>query len=842
MTKQRSTKQALVASLLVLTLCISMLIGSTFAWFTDEVVSTGNKIQAGTLKIDLEVLEKQTDGTTKWVSIKDSQAPLFNYDKWEPGFTNVTLLRVTNLGNLALKWQAQFRSEVALTPLADVIDVYVCPSETELALPADRDLSGYRNVGTLRSFVNTISSTTYGSLVNQGDVAYLGLALKMQESAGNAYQGMDLGGAFDIVIYATQLTSEEDSFGPDYDKNAFWKDAATSVPAADASGIITIKTAGELAAFAADVNAGNSYVGKTIKLGAHIDLNNLAWTPIGTGTANFNGTFDGNGYTIYNLRANGTEGVGLFGFAGNAASIHDVRIVNATVTGNHWVGAVLGYGYLSQNSLAGCTVENAIISCYPVLKDGKYDDGNQAGVIAGMAINGNIYKNTAKNSTVYAYRDLGGIVGCAQAENNDVAVYGNKVENVTLVLLSVDGAYVDNKDNSNYGDFVGRISGGKKVTIYDNAGTCSVQLVDRWDGEADTTWYNDTETKFGLSTPEQLAGLAKLVDGGNTFEGKTIVLEADIDLAGKLFDPIGSYRNDMEFKGTFDGQGNTIYNLSQNTWELNNGYYYGDLGLGLFGAVRDATIKNLNIDRAEISGESALVGIVAATAYGDCTFENITVSNSNGADYQYYAGGIVGWASGNHKYINCDVDESTVIAGQWGDFNNANGGIIGGIGASGTYYLKDCDVACQIDVHNDVVSAYHWYSYRRSGMLIGDSNATVDDNAVTTAAAPNLTCENVTVTYGEWANYTYCQFNAMGYPFVRVQAGVSCDAYSNIRYGHPVDANGNTVVDDNHVHNDGEKHNELIVFDQLYGGDTGDRYCTYGAKTHDGVTVIYNNK
>ena len=360
-----------------------------------------------------------------------------------------------------------------------------------------------------------------------------------------------------------------------------------------------------------------------------------------------------------------------------------------------------------------------------------------------------------------------------------------------------------------------------------------------WSGLADTTWYNKNEDVFTLVAAEQVAGLAELVDAGETFEGKTVRLGFDIDLAGKVFEPIGSYRNDKAFKGTLDGQGHTISNLSQNTWALNNGYYYGDLGLGLFGLVEDATIKNLTMDGADISGESALVGIVAATAYGDMVFENITVKNSQGADYQYYAGGIVGWASGDHKYINCDVDETTVIGGQWGDFNNANGGIIGGISSSGTFYLKDCDVACQIDVPNDVVSAYQWYSYRRSGMLIGDSNATVDDNAVTTAAAPNLTCENVTVTYGEWANYTYCEFAGTGYPFVRVQGGISVDAYSNVRYGHPTDANGNTVVDDNHVHNAGEKHHELIAFDQLYGGDTGDRYCTYGAATHPGVAVIY---
>ena len=127
-------------------------------------------------------------------------------------------------------------------------------------------------------------------------------------------------------------------------------------------------------------------------------------------------------------------------------------------------------------------------------------------------------------------------------------------------------------------------------------------------------------------------------------------------------------------------------------------------------------------------------------------------------------------------------------------------------------------------------------------MLIGYTSHTETDDAVTNATAPNLTCENVTVIYGEWANYHYCEFAGTGYPYVRCEAGISVDAYSNVRYGHPTDADGNTVVDDNHVHNDGEAHMELIVFDQLYGGPSGDRYCTYGCATHDGVTVIYNNK
>ena len=214
MTKTKSTKRALLTSALALIMCVSMLVGSTFAWFTDSVTSSGNKIQAGTLQLDLEMLDKNGN----WVSIKESKAPLFNYTLWEPGYTEVKVLKVENEGSLALKWVAQFTSQKELSKLAEVIDVYVCPSENELAMPG-RDLTGYTKVGTLDGFINTIKQTTYGNL-EAGEAAYLGIALKMQETAGNEYQGLDLGGEFDITIFATQYTSETDSFDNQYDADA----------------------------------------------------------------------------------------------------------------------------------------------------------------------------------------------------------------------------------------------------------------------------------------------------------------------------------------------------------------------------------------------------------------------------------------------------------------------------------------------------------------------------------------------------------------------------------------------------------------------------------------------
>ena len=205
----------LVASIIAIVICFAMLLGTTFAWFTDSVNSSNNKIQSGDLKIDLELLDKDTG---LWNSIKEDKTALFNYDNWEPGYTEVKVLKVENEGSLALKWKAKFVSNEQLSILADIIDVYVKPSETEIGYPADRSLAGYKKVGTVAEFVNTIEETTNGELARE-EVAYLGIALKMQESAGNEYQLKTIG-AFDIQIIATQFTVEKDTFGSDYDKDA----------------------------------------------------------------------------------------------------------------------------------------------------------------------------------------------------------------------------------------------------------------------------------------------------------------------------------------------------------------------------------------------------------------------------------------------------------------------------------------------------------------------------------------------------------------------------------------------------------------------------------------------
>ena len=182
MTKNKATKRALVTSVIALMLCFAMLLGTTYAWFTDSAASNGNIIKSGTLNIDLLVKGGDT-GYTDYTSVKTSSAPVFNYQLWEPGYTEWANAKVTTTGNLALKYTMRIVAQGTATDLADVIDVYYAPSE--VAQPATRDLSGLTRLGTLSEVLAgtiTINDTLIPG-TNTEDFATI--ALHMQETAGN---------------------------------------------------------------------------------------------------------------------------------------------------------------------------------------------------------------------------------------------------------------------------------------------------------------------------------------------------------------------------------------------------------------------------------------------------------------------------------------------------------------------------------------------------------------------------------------------------------------------------------------------------------------------------------
>ena len=386
-----------------------------------------------------------------------------------------------------------------------------------------------------------------------------------------------------------------------------------------------------------------------------------------------------------------------------------------------------------------------------------------------------------------------------------------------------------------------------------------------WDGTSADGFAGGTGTEedpFLISTAHELAYFRDQVDAGNKFEGQFVKLNNSINLSHVNFDPIGygyecqKYMSDgRTFNGTFDGGNRTITGLYQNGWELGSKYSYSMAGGGLFASVVDATIKNLKITDANIIMECVDMGILVGYSQGNCTYENIGIYHSKIANYQRATGGLVGEVSprrnadgslmfpeNTHTFKNIDIGFNVVVGSLWGDFDAPVGGVIGARwddNDSTKVVMEDLDVACQLDVYCDITAAYRWHAYRRAGMLIGNTDTpAANGKTAQIATADFLTCRNVRVYWGDWTDYHYCQFTndnnpGRNYPWVRVEAGENCSAYSNPRYGQPFDNNNIKVTDSNHTHKPGDTCHLSMPFAQLYGGGQG----VYGAVSHEGVTM-----
>ena len=212
------------------------------------------------------------------------------------------------------------------------------------------------------------------------------------------------------------------------------------------SNVLEIKTVEELKAFAETVNAGTDYAGKTVTLVYDLDLKNEPWSPIGTPENVFAGTFNGNGKTILNLKVTGTENVGFFGVL--YGTVQNLKIDGAAITGNHYLGAVVGY--VKSGTVSDCTVTDAVITATPNKVSDAYDNGDKVGGIVGYGYNGDdgsftVSGCTVTDSTLTAFRDVGGIVGAANGDD----VSGNNVERVSIVVDKATNAYDNDAVNGN---------------------------------------------------------------------------------------------------------------------------------------------------------------------------------------------------------------------------------------------------------------------------------------------------------------------------------------------------------------------------------------------------------
>ena len=204
--KKNTTKRSLLASVLALVMCVTMLVGTTFAWFTDSASTAVNKIESGTLHVDIVDKDGNSlDGKTLSFKNVNGDANIL----WEPGATfNLDSFRIVNTGKLALKYKVIINGVNGNAKLLEAIDFFVKIGDAEKVALADWE-------GILLPEGKT--ATTDNEVVGATD--FITISGTMKKEAGNEYQGLSIDG-IGITVVATQYTYENDSNGNTYDQNA----------------------------------------------------------------------------------------------------------------------------------------------------------------------------------------------------------------------------------------------------------------------------------------------------------------------------------------------------------------------------------------------------------------------------------------------------------------------------------------------------------------------------------------------------------------------------------------------------------------------------------------------
>ncbi len=199
---KKATKRALLTSVMALVMCVVMLVGTTFAWFTDTASTAVNKIVAGNLDVDIVDEGGETlDGKSLRFKDVNGKTDIL----WEPGATFFTQgFKIVNKGNLALKYKVVVSGTTGDAKLLKAIEFNVVTEKTKEAAEAlDKE-------GDLLS---------NGASAPAAEGVYYYLRGHMKEEAGNEYKNLTLDG-ISITVYATQYTHEFDSFDDQYDANA----------------------------------------------------------------------------------------------------------------------------------------------------------------------------------------------------------------------------------------------------------------------------------------------------------------------------------------------------------------------------------------------------------------------------------------------------------------------------------------------------------------------------------------------------------------------------------------------------------------------------------------------
>ena len=412
--KKNTTKRSLLASVLALVMCVTMLVGTTFAWFTDSASTAVNKIESGTLHVDIVDKDGNSlDGKTLSFRDVNKNADIL----WEPGATfALDSFRIVNTGKLALKYKVIINGVNGNAKLLEAIDFTVKIGDAAKVALADWE-------GILLPEGKT--ATTDNEVVGATD--FITISGTMKKEAGNEYQGLSIDG-IGITVVATQYTYENDSNGNTYDQNA----PIVNVTPENAQSVLD-----KLDGYA------------TVKLGAGTydtlylrPAKGNANTALKDGVANYR--------TITGLTIVGGEGVTVKGIKVGSdvnlsnddfVEVNNLTIQNVTFTSN---GSTNGFeATAGRSAVNGVTMDG----CKMTAGEGFEQTGDE----------GNLYKSKIHVSNVVIKNcEVDGIYRLATFDTvTNATIEGNTINNVTghgilfgtATANGIDGALVI-KNNS----------------------------------------------------------------------------------------------------------------------------------------------------------------------------------------------------------------------------------------------------------------------------------------------------------------------------------------------------------------------------------------------------------
>jgi len=594
MTNTKSTKRALVSSVMALFLCFAMLLGTTYAWFADSVTSNNNIIKSGTLNVEMYYADGSkavpADDAPDW---KNAQGvAIYTADQlWEPGYTDAKHIKISNEGTLALKYQLAIIPTGEVSQLAEVIDVYLYEiadtdaNATQVATRADLNESMY--IGTLADVIS--KGIVRGNLAADTDYTTT-IVLKMQENADNDYQNLSIGDDFTIQLLATQYTAEGDNFGDDYDAEAVYADtyaatvedlkAALADPAVES---IALTEDIDLAALAAQTRAAGT---------------NIPVISIPKGTTK---VIDLNGRKITGTYSN-TGNVEMFNVQGN------LTVKNGTVE----MGATVNQGW------------NAMSTIFDVTAGGVLNVKNATLVnLGGTDMSFCVHLNNWGKATLNVDDSTLIAPYCAIRVFNS----GNDMNNVTVTdttMIAKHAFWVHNYTTADFGtaekaaaheallnvNFLVKDETGKIIGFsqdFNNEIKGNIIL-----GFTDTVYLHTApSTVATVESAEEI--LEFLIDNASNNENTLVILQGDVNMESAQTAPYGNKYGVALNGGVLDGNGNELYMECY-------GDDYGVMTTG--GTIKNITIQegcraimimypttDIIVDNANIGGDGVLYPI-----------------------------------------------------------------------------------------------------------------------------------------------------------------------------------------------------------------------------------------